>query len=404
MLVLELGPGQLDWEKLTACQQDATSGLYARAMAGFVRWLTARYEEVRSGLKEEHAALRTAASSSHQHKRTPGIVADLALGWRYFLLFACEAGALTAEQAEKLWAAGWKALGEAAAEQHQHQAAGEPTRRFGELLSAAVASGRAHLADPAGDEPASPEAWGWRLKTVGTGDYEREEWQPQGERIGWVDGEDLYLEPEASFAASQKQGRDSGDALTVTGRTLRKRLHERGLLASTDQKRQVLTVRRTLGGSRREILHTAKDFLSTHTDQPDQPDHDGEKPFTYADSTPPLWSGQDPVTRPTPDHEPDQERNGRVMEGGWSGRKQEPDHEPDQQKPDTYAGNSSTGRVGRVFDARGDQDGNGGVRMRREQGRSGGDKERCIHGYPSGIWCYLCDPHHPYRLKGGSTA
>jgi hypothetical protein len=30
-------------------------GLYALAMADFVRWLALRYEELRSGLKEEHA-------------------------------------------------------------------------------------------------------------------------------------------------------------------------------------------------------------------------------------------------------------------------------------------------------------------------------------------------------------
>jgi hypothetical protein len=28
---------------------------------------------------------------------------------------------------------------------------------------------------------------------------------------------------------------------------------------------------------------------------------------------------------------------------------------------------------------------------------------RCVHGYPQGRGCYLCDPDHPYRAKGGTT-
>jgi hypothetical protein len=27
----------------------------------------------------------------------------------------------------------------------------------------------------------------------------------------------------------------------------------------------------------------------------------------------------------------------------------------------------------------------------------------CLHGYPEGDGCYLCDPYHPYRLEGGTT-
>ena len=30
-------------------------------------------------------------------------------------------------------------------------------------------------------------------------------------------------------------------------------------------------------------------------------------------------------------------------------------------------------------------------------------RQRCIHDYPGGVGCYLCDPQHPYRLKQGST-
>jgi hypothetical protein len=373
MLVLEMGPGQLDWQKLSGCQRDAADGLYAQAMAGFVRWLAPRYEKLRSELKEEHAVLREAASTSSHHKRTPGIIADIALGLRYFLLFANEVGALSEAEAEQLWMRGWRALGEAAAAQSHHQIAGEPTRRFRELLSAAVASGRAHIAAPGGDEPKAPQAWGWRLALVGSGDYEREEWRPQGECVGWVDGEELYLQPDAAYAAVQKQGRDSGDALTVIARTLRKRLDERGFLRSTDQKRQVLTVRRMLAGQRRDVLHLQADFLSTLSTEPDQPDHQAQEPLTYAECVPPLWSGQDLVTRPAPDHEPDQEpqlgSDGRVSGEHWSGNGQEPDHEPDQQEALIHATNPPDGRVGRVFDE-GTEKGSGeGANTRRVRGR-----------------------------------
>jgi len=326
MLVLELAPGQLNWQHLSGCQKDAANGLYAQAMASFVQWLATRYEKLCSELKEEHAVLREAASTNTQHRRTPGIIADLALGLKYFLLFANEVGALSEAEAEGLWMQGWRALGEAAAAQFQHQAAGEPTRRFRELLSAAVASGRAHLAGTEGYEPTSPGAWGWRLSW--------EEWRPQGERVGWTTGEDLYLEPEAAFAVAQRQGRDSGDPLTITGKTLRRRLHERGLLASTDDKRQVLTVRHTLDGSRRNVLHTSSNFLSTPSTRPDQPDHEPRESHRYKVSVPPLWSDQGFITRPAPDHKPDQEpqlgSGGQIPGEHWSGNGQEPDHQPDQ--------------------------------------------------------------------------
>ena len=184
------------------------------------------------------------------------------------------------------------------------------------------------MANPEGGAPAVPEAWGWRQATVGTGNFEREEQRPQGERIGWLEDENLYLEPNAALASVQKQGRDSGDSLAVTGRTLRKRLRERGLLLSTDEARQVLTVRKTLEGKRREVLHISVDFFSLHTEKPNQPDH-GE--------------------------------HGRVINALWSGQRTEPD-QPDQQEPPIHAENSGNGRVGRVFDAKKEQNGGEGVR------------------------------------------
>src|SRR5215208_6599642 len=185
MLILELASCGLDSSKLTQCQQEAANGLYAQVMSGFLRWLAPSYEGLRERLKEERALLRQRASDSKQHRRTPSIVADLALGLRYFLLFAHDCGAISKEEAERFWEGSWRELGEVAASKSQHQVASEPTRRFRELLSAAIAGGRAHVADPGGDRPENPGAWGWRLSG--------EEWRPQGERVGWLEGGDLWI-------------------------------------------------------------------------------------------------------------------------------------------------------------------------------------------------------------------
>lgn len=91
------------------------------------------------------------------------------------------------------------------------------------------------------------------MATFGVGD-----WQPQGECIGWIDGDDLYLEPASAFRAVQIFARDSGDAFAIFEPTLKKRLREKGLLASTDTKRQTLTVRRTIGGSQKDVLHFSR--------------------------------------------------------------------------------------------------------------------------------------------------
>jgi hypothetical protein len=70
-----------------------------------------------------------------------------------------------------------------------------------------------------------------------------------------VDGEDIYLDPVAAFRQVQLAGKDTGEILPVTEQTLKRRLHERGLLAAVDGRRQTVTVRRTIAGATREVLH-----------------------------------------------------------------------------------------------------------------------------------------------------
>src|SRR5262249_2218683 len=126
------------------------NALYSTALAGFIRWLASQIESINIRLPKELADLRDQASRNGQHARTPAIIADLALGLRYFLDFARLIGAVSESEHADLWCRGCAALFEAADAQAASVATAEPAGLFLRLLQAAVASGRAHLTGSTG--------------------------------------------------------------------------------------------------------------------------------------------------------------------------------------------------------------------------------------------------------------
>jgi hypothetical protein len=223
-------------------------------MSGYIRWLASQYDEVQTGLPAKTSALRDLAYESGQHRRTPDVVANLAVGFDYFLEFAARVEAIDDTERQALWGRCWLALGRAAEAQGEHQQSQEPTQRFLELVTAAVSSGRCHIANLQGLEPnLSPEAWGWRRNDG----LSSSAWNPQGRRVGWVDGGEVYLDANSAFAEAQLLARDSGDSIPITLPTLRKRLRERGLLRSTDIRAgsERLEIRKTIQGRRQSVLH-----------------------------------------------------------------------------------------------------------------------------------------------------
>jgi len=264
MMQIDVAPGTVNAERLTECQRDAAAGRYARAMAAFLRWLAPQYARVKAGLVAEVEGERDLVVRSGQHRRTPAIVAELTVGLTWFLRFAQEVGAVTPAEALGHEERCRTALEDAAGLQTEDQASEEPAGKFVRLLAAAIAAGRCHVADFNGAAPggpavtvgtadaAGPGRWGWRLRSVGV---KSQEWQPLGPCVGWVVGEDLYLEPDASFAAAVGLARDQGDDFHVGARTIRKRLWDKKLLASRDKDRGT-TVRRSLAGvPDRTVLH-----------------------------------------------------------------------------------------------------------------------------------------------------
>jgi hypothetical protein len=252
LCVLEVSPGDLKWDKLTEAQRDAAAGKYAAAMAGYVRWLVPQMGTIRQELPQQTARLREQVRADGQHARTPGIVADLLFGWQTFLRFAVDVGAVKGVGRDVLLMRVRQALLAAAARQAPHLESAEPAAHFLRLLGAALASGRAHVVRDTGGIPSGSSAcWGWQM-VDGTN-------RPGGRKVGWVKDKDLYLEPDAAYAAAQELARDQGESLTVSAQTLRKRLHERKLLVSTAPGK--LTVRRTLEGQWRLVLHLRADSV-----------------------------------------------------------------------------------------------------------------------------------------------
>jgi hypothetical protein len=153
--VVEISRGDISADRLTPAQQDGVAGRYAAAMAGYVRWLAGRYDELRQTLREEAAALRGECHDTPAHARTPGMRADLLLGWRYFLQFAEEVSAVTAAEAGELLHRAGVGLFLLCAAQAEHQESAEPAGLFLRLGQPLFSATRSRLAATAESRPCS---------------------------------------------------------------------------------------------------------------------------------------------------------------------------------------------------------------------------------------------------------
>jgi len=157
----EIRDGDISREKLTACQQDAASGLYAEAVAGFIAWLAPRLSDARAEFDRLRREAR--ASLQYSHPRTSDICAQLTATYSIFIAYLLETAVVDDTQAAQLQARIGSALMQAADAQAHYGASAEPTVAFIRLLGSALGAGRAHLADRSGDAPACQEqACGWR--------------------------------------------------------------------------------------------------------------------------------------------------------------------------------------------------------------------------------------------------
>lgn len=266
VLAIDVGPRDVPPVTLTACQHDARSGLYAGAMAAFLRWLAPTYGDALSSLGARRDEKRGAFTHPDRHARGAGILADLAVGFEFFLDFALEAGTIDENEFEEHWTHLENALIEVGAHHGLEQRLADPVDQFLAYLAAALLTGRAHLEL---DDKLPPDDYGalvgWHRvtvpTTVTTDDGSTEEgtkdvWQrknPTSKQLGWIYGDGVYLLPAPTVGVAAGLADEAGEPLHLTDRTLGKRLADRGLLLKRSEDRY--TVKLPVNGGQVRVWH-----------------------------------------------------------------------------------------------------------------------------------------------------
>jgi hypothetical protein len=263
-MIVEVIRGSVNVGTLSTAQARAAEGAYAVATGGYIRYLAVRWDRqpgLPAHLITVRDELRAQGRADGQHPRSISNVASLELGCLEWLGYARHASAIDEDRQEELWQRCRKALAEVGAEQEKYMRDGDPVRMYLRSLHALIASGRAHLAQAsmAGGVPGEPARWGWSDERAGVEPSPLQPevtplWRPRGDRLGWVAGEDVYLQPDAAYQAARQWADSAGARIGVSERTLHRDLRDRSLLESTDGPH--LTVRRDLSGQRsRRVLH-----------------------------------------------------------------------------------------------------------------------------------------------------
>jgi len=249
--------GSIDLGTLTALQAEAARGLYAQAMAAYVRHVArdrAATLERLNALTAEYKA-KAKAAGVQGHARTPGILADLAAGFRLFAEWAVKVNAIDDAAKESLAETHWSWLSSLADDQQEQQDESDDARRFIDLIISALGSGRAYLADAKGKPPegwAAACGWTWYQSGIDRGCWVID--NHNSVRIGWLDDGRVYLDANEAarltqaFAAQQNKPLSNPDTVVA-------RLAEKGWLAveQTGGKTRYKT-RKTLEGARRTNL------------------------------------------------------------------------------------------------------------------------------------------------------
>jgi hypothetical protein len=262
LLDLAVSLGDVDMNRLTDAQGLGRCGQYAKAGAGYVRWLAGQREAGPLVPRQEVEALRANYPLRGVHNRTVPMLIDLEWGFRQFVRFAVEAQAISQGEAEVYLAYVVDGLRKAGSRQADLHAETNPITTFFDELRSAIATGLAHVADQKGEcRLITPEAWGWRRRRSGASENDPlAAFEAQGRQVGWLAADNLYLDPQAAFDIVNHALKARGESLGVSVNILGRRLKEGNYLVGHEAGNGGRgTVQRRLSGQKQRVWHLPVD-------------------------------------------------------------------------------------------------------------------------------------------------
>jgi len=252
--VISSDPGRM--AKITAVQEAAKNGCFARIMSSFISWIARKRETVLSDHAFYGEAMRQDFSEDKTLlARTASIGAELLAGYDHFLDFCNDLHDLDKDLCDQYFGHLHDDLRAVLAEQGQTTIEANPAVIFMSLLREAMAAGRGYL-EPRNLSmmPDSPELYGLRIedrlipKEEPAGDRgdeketgEKEQEEPQydvtsypirnGKQIGYWDCGVSFLLAEPALAVVQELAEKSSlQPLPISRKTLGAMLHGLGVL------------------------------------------------------------------------------------------------------------------------------------------------------------------------------
>ena len=241
---VEMKADDVDLETLTVAQDEAWR--YPHALTGYVEWLAGRWDRLCEELPTRRRELRGKLIDAmrNEHRRIPGTVAALYLGFDLGITHALDAGVLNETEAEEWRTRGWAAIKTCAIDQGMRVRQQKPTEFFFNTLADLLALGRLYLEDKDSGARIGGQA-------------------PQLERIGWFDHAYIYLLPAARNRVARFL-RDEGVRFPLDERSLRKHLHEEGFLVRESDNRY--TARFWDGERQHRVLKLRRSAVAQHID------------------------------------------------------------------------------------------------------------------------------------------
>jgi hypothetical protein len=254
-LSVNVSRGVLDVSTLSTLQHER--GSLAQAMSGYVRWIGENHALLRESVPafRERMRAKMRDNLTGAHPRTPDTVAALRASIESLRAYAVSIG-VDKEEAARFQERAAAGIVEAARAHAEATKSGDPATRFLELLRSLFAGGNAYARHrDTGKHPPRWEDLGWEDETD---DKAADMYRPRrtAEFVGWADGEHLYLDKEASYAAVAHFAGRGGIPFGIKPRALWDTLKRAGLTVADEGRTDTLA--RVEGRPRRIVrLHRA---------------------------------------------------------------------------------------------------------------------------------------------------